>query len=159
VSIQDPKVNRRRWAGFTLLELALILAVAAILAMIAIPSYQAYVVRAQNAVAIADIGQIEMLVSRYEPQNNGQLPPDLTAIGMSAKLDPWGNPYYYHTTFEGTGNGLGRKDKSLHPINTDYDLYSSGPDGKSVAALTAKSSQDDIIRANDGSYIGIAANY
>ena len=157
--IANSKVNRKGQAGFTLLELMLILTVAAILAMIAIPSYQAYVVRAQNAAATADIGQIEMLVSRYAPQHNGELPPDLSTIGMDAKLDPWGHPYYYHTTFEGTGNGVGRKDKGLHPINTDYDLYSSGPDGKSVAPLTAKPSQDDIIRANDGSYVGVAANY
>ena len=45
------------------------------------------------------------------------------------------------------------------PINTDFDLYSKGPDGKSATALTAKISQDDIIRANDGQYIGRASEY
>ena len=45
------------------------------------------------------------------------------------------------------------------PINTDYDLYSMGKDGQSAPALTAQKSRDDIIRANDGAYIGPAAGY
>jgi general secretion pathway protein G len=47
----------------------------------------------------------------------------------------------------------------MHPLNTDYDLCSMGPDGKTNAPLTAKASHDDIIRANDGQYIGVAANF
>ncbi len=34
-----------------------------------------------------------------------------------------------------------------------------GPDGKSVAPLTAKASRDDIVRANDGKFIGEASDY
>lgn len=52
-----------------------------------------------------------------------------------------------------------RKDKNLHPINSDYDLYSVGHDGESVEPLTAKKSHDDIIRANNGDFIGYAENY
>jgi len=159
VRFAPSSIGRRRHVGFTLLELMLALAVASILLVIGIPGYQRYMLTSQIAAATADIGQIELLVAHYESQNNEVPPPDLSTIGMDAKLDPWGQPYYYHTTVAGTGNGVGRKDKSLHPINTDYDLYSSGPDTKSVAALTAKPSQDDIIRANDGSFLGVAANY
>lgn len=52
-----------------------------------------------------------------------------------------------------------RKDHSLVPINSDYDLYSMGPDGKSQAPLTANASRDDIIRANNGAFYGKASNY
>ncbi len=52
-----------------------------------------------------------------------------------------------------------RKDHFMVPINTDYDLYSMGADGKSLAPLTAKASQDDIIRANDGLFIGRASEF
>ncbi|MCP5251868.1 MAG: hypothetical protein H6939_09135 [Burkholderiales bacterium] len=45
------------------------------------------------------------------------------------------------------------------PINSDYDLYSMGKDGASVSPLTAKASRDDIIRANNGRFIGRAADY
>lgn len=37
--------------------------------------------------------------------------------------------------------------------------YSMGPDGRSVAPLTAKASRDDIVRANTGRCIGLAADY
>jgi general secretion pathway protein G len=52
-----------------------------------------------------------------------------------------------------------RKDKSLVPINTQFDLYSVGPDGQSRPPLTAAVSRDDVIMANDGAYIGPAASY
>ncbi len=57
------------------------------------------------------------------------------------------------------GVGKARKNKSLVPLNTDFDLYSMGPDGKSKPPLTVKVSDDDIIRANDGRFIGIAKDY
>jgi general secretion pathway protein G len=34
-----------------------------------------------------------------------------------------------------------------------------GPDGDSRRPLTAQKSRDDIIRANDGAFIGIAQDY
>jgi general secretion pathway protein G len=57
------------------------------------------------------------------------------------------------------GNGKARKDHSLVPLNTDYDLYSKGPDKASVSPLTAKSSRDDILRANNGRFVGPASSY
>lgn len=59
----------------------------------------------------------------------------------------------------GGGVGQARKDQFLVPLNSDYDLYSKGPDGKSSPPLTAKESRDDIIRANDGAYFGLASEY
>jgi general secretion pathway protein G len=66
----------------------------------------------------------------------------------------------------GGGNGGGggiagqaRKDRFLVPINSTYDLYSMGPDGRTALPLTASASRDDVIRANDGSYIGLASGY
>jgi len=58
-----------------------------------------------------------------------------------------------------TNIGAARKDGNLVPINTNYDLCSSGKDGKSKAPLRAKDSHDDIIYANDGGYIGLASEF
>lgn len=52
-----------------------------------------------------------------------------------------------------------RKDRFLVPINSDYDLYSKGRDGESVAPLTAQKSHDDVVRANDGAFVGLAVNF
>jgi general secretion pathway protein G len=49
-----------------------------------------------------------------------------------------------------------RKDRFLVPINSDYDLYSMGPDGESKRNLNTPVSRDDVIRARDGAYIGVA---
>ena len=105
-------------------------------------------------------------IASFEARGNG-LPETLANIGRSTLLDPWGNLYRYlnfHLEEGGGGQGGGppkgaRKDRFLVPINSTYDLYSVGKDGKSVAPLTAKASKDDIVRANDGGFIGLAVKY
>ena len=47
----------------------------------------------------------------------------------------------------------------LVPLNSDFDLYSMGPDGESEPPLSRPVSRDDIIVANDGDFIGIAKDY
>jgi general secretion pathway protein G len=47
----------------------------------------------------------------------------------------------------------------MNPINSDYDLYSVGPDGDSSPQLVSKKGRDDIVRANDGEFIGLASEY
>ncbi len=56
-------------------------------------------------------------------------------------------------------DAIKRKDRLLFPLNTDYDLFSVGPNGKSLASLGDNFSLDDVIRANDGNYFGPAKNY
>ena len=74
----------------------------------------------------------------------------------------WILPDEAYAAGNGSGNaskGKPRKDRFLHPINSDYDLYSMGKDGESVEPLTAKKSHDDVIRANDGSFVGLAVEF
>ncbi|MBW2244968.1 MAG: prepilin-type cleavage/methylation domain-containing protein, partial [Deltaproteobacteria bacterium] len=52
-----------------------------------------------------------------------------------------------------------RKDRFLVPINTSFDLYSMGKDGQTRAPLNPPVSRDDVVRANDGSFIGLAERY
>jgi general secretion pathway protein G len=149
---------RRRTAGFTLLDLMVAAGVIGILLAIALPSYGRYVARANTSAAIADIGKIQMAIKTYA-MNSLSPPSDLSAIGMGGLLDPWGRPYVY-LSFDGLkGKANMRKDKNLVPINTEFDLYSVGPDGDSVPPLTAKPSRDDIVMANDGRFIGLASDY
>jgi general secretion pathway protein G len=57
------------------------------------------------------------------------------------------------------GKGDLRKDRFLVPLNSDYDLYSMVKDGASKGPLTAAESRDDILRANNGAFIGVAVDY
>jgi general secretion pathway protein G len=161
-SVSDASTIRpylRNQRAFSSVELVIALAISALLLAIAIPSYRSYALRAKVTAAIVDITTIASDIHRYTLRNSGALPADLTAVGYADKLDPWGNPYYY-LPFDGLhGHGSQRKDKNLVPINSDYDLYSAGPDGKTRMPLNARDSRDDIIRANDGFFIGIASDY
>jgi general secretion pathway protein G len=153
------RTGRRRRA-FTVLELMLALAITTILAAIAIPAYRGYRERSQTKAAMGQIKEIELLITDYELEHE-IYPPSLAAIEADGMRDPWGNPFHY-LRIDGPNppkKGKLRKDKNLVPINSDYDLYSSGPDGDSKMPLTAKASRDDIIRANDGGFVGVAADY
>jgi general secretion pathway protein G len=148
-------------AGFTLIEVMIAIAIVGILASIAAPNYIKYKEKARFVVAITDMELIEKKIALFVVDKD-EMPDDLSEIGMDKVLDPWGNPYNYLKIQGNDGKGKGfkpRKDHSLHPINTDFDLYSVGKDGKSTAPLTAKISQDDIIRANNGGYFGLVSNY
>jgi general secretion pathway protein G len=133
------------------------MAIAAILASIAYPTYSTFITQNETTMAEKDLLLIDMEMEKYFALN-GAYPPDLATIGKDIE-DPWGNPYQYLNMATTNGNGAKRKDHNLVPINTDYDLYSMGPDGSSVGPLTASASRDDIIRANNGEYIGVAADY
>ncbi len=143
-------------AGFTLLELTIVTVIIGILASMAAPNVQRVRERALVARAIGDMKAIEIELLQYT--SNNMLPPDdLTAIERDVLRDPWGNPYSYVRIAGVTGGkGAFRKDRFLVPLNSDFDLYSMGPDGQSKAPLASPVSKDDIIRANDGGYMGIA---
>ena len=147
-----------RIAAFTLVELLLGVAILALLATIAVPSYSTYIDRARVTQAEADIVQIEVAIAQYL-SDKGSLPGDLTVLNNINQTDPWGNPYQYLDLGVKGATGHARKDKSLVPINSDYDLYSSGKDGRSVPPLTAKVSQDDVVRGRNGTFIGLGADF
>lgn len=131
-------------------------ALVAVLATIAFASYSRYIARARVTAATADIAGMQVSIERYFTDHNS-LPATLADAGLQL-VDPWGRPYRY-LPIAGANVGQVRKDRSLHPINTDYDLYSLGADGQSASPLTANVSQDDVIRATNGAFIGLASTY
>ena len=145
-------------AGFTLIELMMVCAIIGTLSAIAIPHLKDSVKGAKVSRAAQEIRVLEVDIASYEAGFN-KLPPDLASIGRGGMLDPWGNPYEYTNLQTVKGKGKARKDKFLVPLNSDYDLWSDGEDGASVGPLTAKASRDDIVRANDGSFVGLASKY
>lgn len=132
-------------------------AILAVLAGIVVPVYTQYKVKLDNAIAVTNIVNIEVAIESYF-QAKDSYPNSLTDVSMDTILDPWGSPYQY-LNLDTSPPGWARKDHALVPINSDYDLYSMGPDGQSVAPLTAAKSRDDIVRANNGSFIGLASDY
>lgn len=148
--------------GFTLIELLIVLAIVATLAAIAIPGYISTRNKAKIAMAISEIKLIEKAISDF-CADNGDFPNSLSDIvGLKQLSDPWDRPYQYLRIDGGTTPGLNgkrRRDKNANPVNSDFDLYSLGRDGVTTAQFTGKKARDDIVRANNGRFYGLAEKH
>jgi len=119
-------------AGFTLLELLVVLAILALLVGIATPRVIGYLGKAKSETARIQIGVFEDALDRYR-LDVGAYPTQQQGLdalmarpadarrwggpylkGAKAPPDPWGQPYVYRSP------GAGGR---------DYDLYSLGADG------------------------------
>ncbi len=153
-------VSTSKSYGFGLLELIVVLVIATLLVSLAIPAYDQYAQRARVTRAVGDVSELSLMIERYRLSNNDRVPDSLAELGVEIPTDPWGNSYeYLNIANAGLGMGDFRKDGKLNPLNTDFDLYSPGRDGESAGPLSAEKSRDDIVRANNGSYIGLGEDY
>jgi general secretion pathway protein G len=123
---------RARSAGFTLLELLVVMVIIGLLAGIVAPRYFAQVGKSQVKAVKAQVDGLDKALEQYRI-DVGHLPTNeqgLAALQVQPSgeqnwagpylkkdvpLDPWGNPYNY--VVPGTHNN-------------DYDLWSWGRDGK-----------------------------
>ena len=151
--------SQKRERAFTLIELLLAAAIVGTLSAIGVPTYNGYIGNARNSSAAVDIQKIESGIIGFQAEN-GTFPNSLAQVGFANACDPWGRPYQYLRMGPDPNQTPGhRKDKSQNPLNSDFDLYSMGKDGKSEQPLTAKASHDDIVRANNGAFVGLASDY
>jgi len=147
-----------RQSGITLIEALITIALLGVLAAVLVPYFLGRLQQAKVARAMGDLRAIEADLEVFQAEQ-GDLPDDLVAVDHAETLDPWGNAYRYFP-FKGPGwKAQARKDRFLVPINSTYDLYSVGRDGDTRRPLTPPPSWDDIIRANNGHFLGLASEY
>ncbi len=149
--------SARRSSGFTFIELMLIVTLIGVLVAISLPYYGDYRNRVKTMQSAHEIVGIEALIETYRI-SHPQLPDTLDEMKVPGTVDPWGRPYEFYN-IEVHGKGHARKDHALNPLNTDYDLYSLGPDGVTKPQITHRDSLDDVIRASDGGYVGVASGF
>jgi len=146
--------------GLTLMELMLVVCIIGILSGIAVPAYLSYAAKVDAAQAVAEMTELALLIEKFYAENN-RYPNSLVEIGKGGLKDPWGREYRYlnnwlimasSATHKCTGC---RKNGPVHPLNTDYDLFSIGKDGVSNDTIQSARSHDDIVRAFNGAYLGI----
>ena len=116
-------MGRRAQSAFTLLELMIAMGIAVTLAVIAIPAYQKYMERLKVNQAVAEISSLSLDLEQYY---GGQFtyPATLSGLGKTIPLDSWGHAYKYVPIDVTPRPSVGKilKDKSLHPVNSDFDL-------------------------------------
>ena len=153
----EQKIRKQR-SGFTLIEMVISIGIVGLLSAIAMPSYQDHINKVNIAMMMVDIARIQGAVENYYV-NEFIYAPDLATIAMDELTDAYGKPYNYLLFLPSTPSSEKRKDKNLNPINPDYDLYSIGKDGETSRILGSSKALDDIVRANDGAYLGLAADF
>ncbi len=152
-------VNRRKHSmAFTVIELAVVIIIISLTFMTVSPAVLKMIEVAETESEGQKITDMQTGIDKF-CKDNGRFPDSLEEIYGEVPLDSWGNPYQYLNHEKIKGKGKLRKDKNLVPINSDYDLYSMGPDGETASPLTASISKDDIIRARNGIYVGVAEDY
>jgi general secretion pathway protein G len=139
-------------SGFSIVELLITCMVLLTVSAIAVPHFLDAMTQAKDARAVGDVRTIGNAILGYEVLNQ-RFPATLTDVGYGANKDPWGQPYQYVNFAAG---GTPRTDRFGVQINTYFDLYSMGKDRASAQSLTAATSQDDIVWADDGGYDGMA---
>ena len=149
--------------GFTVVEMVLVMAIIGIAFAIAVPAVQTYTLRTRINQAKVELGEMQKAIRDYD-KAKGVLPESLADlkiadVALSDRRDPWGSAYQYFNLRTSHGNGQARKDKKLAPLNSDFDLYSMGPDGLTQASLSNAVSRDDVVRARDGGFIGTAEEF
>lgn len=93
----------RLQSGFTLIELMIVVAIIAILAAIALPAYQDYVVRAQVSEGVSLTGGAKLGIMEVYG-HNGHFPADNSEAGVSAASAI--NGKYVESVTVGAGDGL-----------------------------------------------------
>ena len=76
---------QRAQAGFTLIELMIVVAIIGILAAVALPAYQDYTARAKVTEVMLQVGSCKNAVTEFI-QANGAFPADVNAAGCSGTV-------------------------------------------------------------------------
>jgi type IV pilus assembly protein PilA len=80
------KYMKRVQQGFTLIELMIVVAIVGILAAIALPAYQDYVIRSKMSEAEAAIAACKTSVAEYTSTHSGTMPAAITDAGCSTTI-------------------------------------------------------------------------
>ncbi len=145
----------------TILEVLVAMAGTATILAIALPVLEGAQEDLRRHEAVTDLQVIQFQVTKFELKY-GTIPANIAALDLNEDVatDPWGAPYHYlNYEYAVSPDFVPREDQFLKPVNTAYDIFSQGPNLDHHKNLSNWRSKDDIVRASDGEFIGVADEF
>jgi general secretion pathway protein G len=142
--------------GFTLVETLVCVAALGMIANAAASQILTQLEQHRIERATDDIVGIENAIEQYRASHH-RLPDSLGQLATQVPQDPWGRSYEY-LNFS-VGDAAQQRHFNGLPINSEYDLYSRGSDGRTDPNVRMEAARNDIVRARDGGFVGLARDY